>query len=185
MKLKIIGPVLVILGVLFGCCTVIAMASGSPQQHTLDFEVKRADTGLWVELPEGPIDVRNLAPAETENTYLILHNEGDYRLRCSLDIERVGGVLGFYRGQTGADLGEVLVMTIIRDGEVPYEVPLNEFEKLGLGLLAAGEQLRLDLKVHLPGSAGNEYQGASVSVKFVVHGVALPGNANTGLTQGR
>ncbi|MEW5954270.1 MAG: hypothetical protein AB1815_11210 [Bacillota bacterium] len=164
MKLKVVSSIISILVVVL--TGAVLLLAGGPH-HTYAFVTSGQDCGLRVEVAPDYVDVTNLNPGDNKNSYLTVHNDGASRLTYYFDIVKTGGIKGYYRGLTGGDLDEKLVLTVERRGEVLFEGLLSEFEELAMGGLAAGAADQIGIKVHLPGAgSGNEYQGAGVTVKF-------------------
>lgn len=166
MRLKFASSVISIVVVLITC---IALLLADNPRYTHAFVVKGADCGLRVEASPDYVDVNNLNPGDKKSSYLTVHNDGAKELTYFFEIEKTGGKPGEYRGVAGRELAEKLEFTIERNGVLYFEGLVSEFNKekqKGIKL-AAGDQDKLDITVHLPGEeTGNEYQGASVTVKF-------------------
>lgn len=164
MKLKVASSIISIFVVVL--TGAVLMFAGGPH-HSYAFVTSGKDCGLRVDVAPNYVDVTNLNPGDNKDSYLTVHNDGEGQLTYYFDIAKTGGIKGMYRGLTGGELDEKLVLTVERQGVTLYSGPVSGFSKLNMGSLAAGGSQQIDIKVHLPGAeTGNEYQGASVTIKF-------------------
>ena len=145
--------------------SALLVMAGSGVSFAID--VESGDCGLAVTASSEPVNVANLNPGDNKGSYLIAENTKDTPFRYYFDIEKTGSLAGFYKGLAGKPLDEVLQITVSRDGDELFHGLVNEFVELDMGILGGKESQRIDIKVHLDGpGVGNEYQGASVTVRF-------------------
>ncbi|NLC11138.1 MAG: hypothetical protein GX767_02665 [Firmicutes bacterium] len=166
-KLKLISPIATILLVITVSAALFLLAEPG---SGFAFVVEGEDCGLVVTAAEEFTDVSNLNPGDSKSSYLVVANKGENPFRYFMDVQKTGSSAGSYRGQAGKHLDKILQMTIRRENdEQPlFQGLIPNFRELALGELAAGESERIYVEVDFPGpEAGNEYQGASVSVQFV------------------
>lgn len=176
-KLQLISPVVTILIVLSVSVLLLAIAgTGS----TFAFVVEGQNCGLKVTVEEGYTDVSNLNPGDTKGSYLMVSNTGSGTFRYFFDIQRISSNSGKYRGVTGEPLEKILQMTVKRGEETLFKGLVTEFKELGMGNLAAGDDQQLDISVYFPETAGNEYQGADVTVRFQFRAVCEGGDDDNG-----
>ncbi|NLJ55549.1 MAG: LPXTG cell wall anchor domain-containing protein [Firmicutes bacterium] len=171
-KLKLISPVITILIVLTVSVLLLAAAGTGT---TFAFVVEGGECGLTVTeekgfIAGGPNDVSNLNPGDTKGSYLRVSNTGSETLGYFFSIEKISSKPG--RGGTGEPLDKILQLTVKRGGETLFTGLITDFNtELNMGNLAVGDEQQLDISVYFPGEAGNEYQGADVSVRFKLRAV--------------
>ena len=162
-KVKLAASLATILMVLITTVVILALP-GPPRSFAL--VVDSGDCGLVVEASDEFVDTGNLNPGDLKRSYLVASNTKKSCLNYYFDIQITGSVAGEYPGLDGRHLEEVLVIKIEVDGVVLFEGLLTEFEEIDMGILMGYDSQRIDVSVYFPGEAGNEYQGASVSVVF-------------------
>ena len=162
-KLKLISPIATIMLVLFVSGTLLIMSGAG---STFAFVVEGSEIGLEVNVADEFTDVSNLAPGDTKSSYLTVSNKGSGTFKYFFDIKKIGSTAGSYRGTEGKPLDEILKMTVKRGEETLFDGLISNFEEKDMGDLAAGDEQRLDISVYFPEEAGNEYQGADVTVQF-------------------
>ena len=162
-KLKLISPIATIMLVLFVSGTLLIMSGAG---STFAFVVEGSEIGLEVNVADEFTDVSNLAPGDTKSSYLTVSNKGSGTFKYFFDIKKIGSTAGSYRGTEGKPLDEILKMTVKRGEETLFDGLISNFEEKDMGDLAAGDEQRLEISVYFPEEAGNEYQGADVTVQF-------------------
>jgi LPXTG-motif cell wall-anchored protein len=174
-KLKLISPIATITIVLFVAVLLLVMTgTGS----TFAFVVEGKECGLVVSAADGFTDVGNLNPGDTKSSYLIASNTGAGPLTYFFNIKKTGSNAGSYKGQDGKHLDEILHFTVQRGEETLFDGLIEDFEELALGQMAVGEEQQLDITVHFPGEAGNEYQGSDVTARFKFRAVCGSGGGD-------
>jgi LPXTG-motif cell wall-anchored protein len=162
---KMLAPIATILIVLLVSSMLLIM-TGPGMSYAID--VNSGDCGLVVTASGELVDVTNLNPGDNKASYLIAENTKDMPLTYYFDIQKVGSLNGFYRGLIGKPLDEVLQITVKRGGVELFHGMLEDFVELDMGVLGGGESQQIDIAVSLYGpDVGNEYQGASVTVRFM------------------
>ena len=162
-KLKIISPIAMILLVLTVSGVLLALSGAG---RTFAFVVEGNDCGLEVRVAEEFTDVSNLNPGDTKDSYLTVSNAGSGTFKYFFDIRKIRSTAGGYRGQDGKPLDEILQMKVKRGDETLFEGLVSDFTEKDMGDLAAGGEQQLGISVYFPEEAGNEYQGADVTVQF-------------------
>lgn len=173
MKLKVASSIISILVVVL--TGVVLLIAGGPH-HTYAFVTSGAECGLEVTVAPEYVNVTNLNPGDNKGSYLMVHNtNGTNQLTYFFKITEM----------PGGKLGEKLVLTVEYQGKELYSGPLSGFEEKYMGALAAGVKEKINIKIHLPGAeTGNEYQGASVKVKFAFRANCDRGGGGGGYGEG-
>ena len=160
MKRKIIGSLSIIMGVI-----MIASGFAMAFEQGSAFALEVVCTVMWLEIISSgsPLfDAGNMYPGDTEEAGITVRNQGEKPFYVMMGMERVD------KAPAGPDLFDRLEMKITYLGNVAYEEKISGFSSCELGNFEPGDSRRLNISVHLPGpETGNEFQGKSVSVKFV------------------
>ncbi|WP_236915150.1 LPXTG cell wall anchor domain-containing protein [Clostridium sp. Cult2] len=145
--------------------------------YAADLELIGKDTGLVVEpANERLFDLTNLNPGDTKTAKITIKNNYNNPFNLYMRAERMGEAPA-----DGADLFDILILTVTLKGNKIYEGPIKDFatSNIALGRFNTGSNEELIATVHLPGpETGNEYQGKSVDVKwiFIAESIAPPGD---------
>jgi len=170
-KFKPVASLVTILMVLIAITGLLVLAA---PRSSFAISVDSGNCGLTVETPGDPVDVSNLNPGDTKSSYLIVHNSKDTPFNYFFDIVKTGSTAGQYPGLEGKHLDEIMIFTIERGGLILFQGLLSQFNELNMGTLSGNANQRIDVTVHFPPDAGNEYQGAGVSVLFKLRSVCTP-----------
>jgi len=136
----------------------------------LAIEIIGANSGLRVSVDEIPVQTDDLAPGDTKTSTMTIYIDPESEtssLPVWIRAEIVETVLGLY----GGNLDDKLNLTVIHEnGKVLHDGPVSKFNKnVEVGYVHKGEPVDLTFTIHLPGeSTGNEYQGASMKVKWII-----------------
>lgn len=136
----------------------------------LAIEIIGANSGLKVSIDEIPVQTDDLAPGDTKTSTMTIYIDPESEtssLPVWIRAEIVETVLGLY----GGNLDDKLNLTVIHEnGKVLHDGPVSKFNKnVEVGYVHKGEPVDLTFTIHLPGeSTGNEYQGASMKVKWII-----------------
>lgn len=137
-------------------------------QDTFALVVVGEEYGLRVHLSEEYVPTDILNPGDTKTSIMTISNTGEVSssLPAYLKTEITGSSPGF----GGGNLDDKLNLTIKRNsGEELYNGPFSGLAReIELGSIETGKPTNLEFTVHLPGSTSNEYQAASLSVKWEV-----------------
>jgi hypothetical protein len=117
-----------------------------------------ADTGGITQLSTG-----GLVPGQSRSATIRVSNGGSAPAGFSVSPRVVDQV-----APGGSPLSDALILSIASasTGAVLYSGPVGRMPHLGLGAIAAGAQRAYRFTVTLPGSAGNEVAGSSLSAGF-------------------
>lgn len=161
---------------------IASMAIGSVNAYAI--EVEGSETGLRVKASDVLVPTDNLGPGDTKTSFMTISLDHDSIVReNTLPVWLSGEIIEskpgkFVNGKRG-HLEDVLEFTITHEnGTVLY----NKGSASGLstpvvlGQIAKGESFNVYITVHLPGEeTGNEYQSASLKVKWKVITMYTPG----------
>jgi len=151
-------------------------------------EVEGSETGLRVNVSDVLVPTDSLAPGDTKTSSMTISldrdssvNESTLPVWLSAEIiEKIPGKI--FDGKRG-NLDDKLEFTITHEnGEVLYNKGLVSglSKPLVLGQIAKGDSFDVFITVHLPGKeTGNEYQAASIKVKWKVITMYTPGPTPT------
>ncbi|MBU7005672.1 hypothetical protein [Phosphitispora fastidiosa] len=125
-----------------------------------------SDLSITTSPSSGFISAPNMAPGQQAAAPLTVKNEGN--LDFSYDIEVVM--------ENGSEMYYSVLDLVIKDSaqNVLYNGKLKDLNDLVLGVLGAGGTDVFDFQVGFPAECGNEYQGLSTGVTFVLNAVEHP-----------
>jgi len=159
--------ILIAIMILIGC-----MAVGSINAYAV--EVVGENTGLRVKLSDIPVDTDNLNPGDTKTSTMTIYidpNSTTSSLRVWIRSEIVENILGKEVNGNRGNLDDRLVLSVTHEnGKVIHNGAISKFDKnVEVGYIQKGDPVDLTFTVHLPGeTTGNEYQGASMKVKWII-----------------
>jgi hypothetical protein len=107
-------------------------------------------------------NVKNMKPGDWSKSTLIVNNDGNLDFNYSISSHQESGDSYLYN--------QFLVWVSDREGLL-YEGRLSDFSDFPLGTIAAKGSNTLTFKVELPFETGNEAQGKSTSVTFMLNAV--------------
>jgi hypothetical protein len=151
-----------------------SVAIGSVNAYAI--EVEGSETGLRVNASDVLVPTDNLGPGDTKTSSMTISLDRDSSvsentLPVWMSAEIIENIPGkTFDGKKG-NLDDKLEFTITHEnGEMLYKGLANGLGKtIVLGRIAKGESFDINISVHLPGAAtGNEYQAASIKVKWKV-----------------
>ncbi len=154
-KIKIMTSLANILVVFLVCGVLLCMAR--PVGGTRLLAVNSGNCGLVV-TAEKRDDTGNLNPGDRKNSHILtLQNTNSTPLRYYFNI---------YRETRENSLDEILEITVTRGDEKLFQGLLSKFNEMDMGILEGFHSQVIDIFVYFPPETGNEYQGASVAVRF-------------------
>lgn len=137
-------------------------------------EVVGANTGLRVNVSDVLVPTDNLAPGDTKTSTMTISIDPESNtssLRVWIRAEIIEYVLGKEVNGIRGNLDDKLVLTVThKNGKVLHNGPISKFnENVLIGDIKRGNRVDLTFTVHLPGeTTGNEYQGSSLTVKWII-----------------
>lgn len=137
-------------------------------------EVIGENTGLRVKLSDDPVSTDNLNPGDTKSSVMTIYIDPASEtssLRVWIRAEIVDYKLGKEVNGIRGNLDDRLILTVTHEnGKVLHNGPISKFnENVLVGDIRKGDPVDLTFTVHLPGeTTGNEYQGASLKVKWII-----------------
>jgi hypothetical protein len=164
---------------------IASLAIGSVNAYAIELE--GAETGLKVNTSGVLVSTDNLAPGDTKTSSMTISLDSDSSVKDNtlpvwMRAEVIESIPGkSFEGKKG-NLEDKLEFTITHEnGEMLYKGLANGLGKtIVLGRIAKGESFDINISVHLPGAAtGNEYQAASIKVKWKVITMYSPGPSPT------
>ncbi|NLY18794.1 MAG: hypothetical protein GX045_07555 [Clostridiaceae bacterium] len=165
---------------------VASMAIGTVNAYAV--EVEGSETGLRVYTSDVLVPTDNLGPGDTKTSSMKISLDrnssvGENTLPVWMSAEIVENIPGkSFDGKRGY-LDDVLEFTITHEnGEVLYNKGSASglSEPIVLGQISKGDSFDVFITVHLPGEeTGNEYQAASLKVKWKIITMYTPGTEPT------
>jgi len=158
MLYKQISSVTIILLVVMTCGAVLLL--GQPA-GTFASRVEVEVIGGKYELSvteHGSAGMENMAPGDWEESMVTVRNDGDEEFAVAVSAVKTGGDDEFFRH----------LKVTVKDGDtVLQESSMAEVQNLPLGTFAAGESRDYTFLVEFPREAGNEFQDAEITMKWV------------------
>lgn len=162
-----------------------AISIGSINAYAV--EVVGENTGLKVKLSDTLIDTDNLNPGDTKTSTMTIfidpkNSVQTFSLRVWIRAEIIEYIFGERVSGKKGNLDDKLVLTVTDDnGKKLHDGPISKFNKnVEVGYIQKGTPVDLTFTVHLPGaSTGNEYQGATIKVKWIVTAQYRPSDEPT------
>jgi len=123
-------------------------------------------SGLSITAPDPAADVGNLNPGDTKSSRLQLKNTGRYTLTVYMKM-----LIEAESAPNGGSLADGMTLTVKDAGTYLTQGKLfrtADDDSVLVGEMSPGASKTLDFNVDLPGQGiGNQYQGASMQVKWV------------------
>lgn len=167
-KMKIKPVIFIISAMVFLAVSMISLGS----LNAYAIEVIGAETGLRVNVSGILAPTDNLAPGDTETSSMTISLDPVSEVQASsLPVWLKSEMVGSTRGRGGGNLDDRLELTVThQNGKELYKGPVSGFQNaVKVGDIPKGGSVDVTFSVHLPGSAtGNEYQAASLKVKWIV-----------------
>lgn len=151
---------------------IYCIALGSTDAYAV--EIVGENTGLRVKLSDVLVNTDNLSPGDTKSSTMTIFIDPESKtssLRVWIRSEIIYNVLGKEVNGVRGNLDDKLVLTVTHEnGKELHNGPISKFNKNVLvGDIRRGNPVNLTFTVHLPGrTTGNEYQGASLKVRWIV-----------------
>lgn len=144
-------------------CTTSALILGQTLASPL--EVIGGEMGLRV-VPEDTklFDIKNIYPGMEASSLLTVRNDGSDSLALSLDVLKERGDDILFNGL------EVIIFNP-DSKKTYYHGSMSGANDAAITVISAGEAERLNFTVSMSPEAGNEYQGKSLDVKWVLTAV--------------
>jgi LPXTG-motif cell wall-anchored protein len=130
-----------------------------------DFTIA-GDSGLKIKLPEKTVDTGNLNPGDSKQSCLELTNSGSETLTVYI---RTNIKANSEKSPRGGNLADAMTLIIKDGGKTVAAGSVKEVSEEGnvlLGDLAPGADKIICFFTHFPAGAGNDYQGAAVTVNW-------------------
>jgi len=156
---RIAGSVAIVM-VVFLTITGVVMFSGSRSVFATSVEITGDSQGIVIEPADRPLfTMNNMAPGDSGSSTITVRNEGEKSFTFSISAVKEGGDDILFDG--------LQIVAADADGAEVYSGPLSGLDGIGMGKVAAGGSEEYTFTVTFPQPSGNEYQGKTLSVKFV------------------
>ncbi|WP_444659655.1 hypothetical protein ACRQV7_04760 [Caproiciproducens sp. R2] len=145
---------------------VPGMVHAQAQSIATGYQNDGQSSGLSITAPDPAADVGNLNPGDTKSSRLLLKNTGGYTLTVYMKM-----LIESESAPNGGSLADGMTLTVKDGGTYLTQGKLfrtADDDSVLVGKMGPGASKTLDFNVDLPGQGtGNQYQGASMQVKWV------------------
>lgn len=158
MKSSNLRSVIIILVASFVVVTGIFLAALPQVALASTIRVIGDNLGIYVEGESPLFEMTNMAPGERANATVLVSNQGEHEFFFTLSTAKESG---------SQSLWDKLHIDVYGNDDFHhYSGPLSGLQYWSIATLAVGEEENLTLSVQFPESAGNQFQGAELSLSF-------------------
>jgi len=165
---KIAGSVAIVL-VVFLAITGVVMFSNVGSVFASSIEITGDSKDISIKPADRPLfTMDNMAPGDSESSTLTLTNARNSALTFTVSAVKESGDDILMEG--------LQIVVANADGEALYSGSLSGFNSVDLGAVASNRSKDFTFTMTFPQAAGDEYQGKTLSVKFVFTATGSSGN---------